>query len=951
MDAVPSKDAAKALGCRCDECPLLEAEGPVLPERGGQPQYLILSDAPDQGSASKRRPLVGPTELVLKVAMRKAGIARKDTMMAYTVMCRGPVPLDQTLAQIKTRNADRRKRNTKIAQENKQISPERQKPLLPLLPTPMECCAPGVLKVLAQAPHNVLAAGKLAAGTILGGAPSIQAIRGGILDGNIVLRPDGEVRLHPTAAPVPEGWIPLVRDAHVIPTLDPGFVQFKARWTDTFARDLDRLVRWRKGLLTWREPEIHYHPAPHELEAFLAGPGPFVYDLETDGIESLSCNVRCVGIGNGTGRIVVVGTRSRMTRRDEAPGEDAVFYPPAAMEQIKAVLRWFFADESKLKIGHNAGYYDFLVLRSWLSGTTGEPWRWTPAYAALDCRPTLDTILLHRLAESELPHSLGYVGSKYTDVHSWKADRQGRKISVDAETDRELHHYCGIDVAVTNACALPLVEDVRLAEQTSLVAKDHAVQRVCADMHHAGMFVDQGARAEAERNALARTVTLRKELGKLAGDANFNPGSVQQLRRLLFRDWKLTPKLDDKIKFTKGGDDSTNDDVMRALYGQKMEKHQRIFIKKLRQYRKVMKELGTYIVKLRPMTDVISGIGWDEDAQRLIWESERDTDLLAMMEMEREKKDYEARGITWGDGRMRPGYNAHVTVSGRLSSSSPINAQNFPKHLRKLITAQPGNVLVGADYDQLELRIAAARWKLQKYLDAFDAGWDPHTAVTAYAVFGEDFVKVAGSPFPWATGTKFKGDANDMRQLAKIIQYAFQYKASVETGARIIQSTEFEDPDTGDPILPYARLSVQQVRQMRQSWLDGVPQLTAGWDKEIAHFRAFGWVAEPVHRRRRYFLDGENPNEIVNTPIQGAASALVNDAMIEIHKDIPLHKWGPGTGLLTQTHDSLVVECPEAAAPWVIECINHHMNKRHPELPGVLFSANAEAGMTWKDVG
>jgi DNA polymerase-1 len=470
-------------------------------------------------------------------------------------------------------------------------------------------------------------------------------------------------------------------------------------------------------------------------------------------------------------------------------------------------------------------------------------------------------------------------------------------------------------------------------------------------MHHVGMFVDQNARAEAERNALARTVALRKELADLAGDPDFNPGSTQQLRRLLFRDWSLTPNLDDKIRFTASGDASTSDDVLRALFTQRMKKPQRLFVKKLRQYRKVMKELGTYIVKLRPMADVVSGLGWDDDARRLEWEAERDPELLAMMAAEREKRGYESRGIVWVDGRMRPGYNAHVTVSGRLSSSSPINAQNFPKHLRKLIVPQPGNVLVGADYDQLELRIAAARWGLRKYLDAFDAGWDPHTSVTAYSVFGEDFVKAAGTPFPWMTGTKFQGDANDMRQLAKIIQYAFQYKASVETGARIIQSTELTDEETGDPILPYARLSVKQVRQMRQSWLAGIPQLAQGWDAEIAHYRSYGWVAEPVHGRRRYFLDGENPNEIVNTPIQGAASALVNDAMIAIHKDIPLHKWGPGTGLLTQTHDALVVECPEHAAPWVVECINHHMNKRHPDLPGVLFSANAEIGMTWKEVG
>ena len=936
MADTPDKRAAMALGCRCDVCPLADADGPVLPEQGGSdPTFLMVADYPDQTSASRLRPFVGPGEKVVKEAMRGAGIQRRNTTMGYAVMCRGIVPLDQTLARLRTRNAERRKRNTAAAREARKtgVAPE----VLPMLPTPMECCRPGVLAALRAAPQRwVLAAGKLAAGAFLGGSPSIQAIRGGILDGDLTQREDGSLRLLPPGTPAPEGETVVRRDTRIVPTLDPGLVLAQQRWQGAFNRDLDRLVRWQRGTLTWEEPEIVYSPAPHDLDAFLSGPGPFVYDVETDGIEALSCNVRCVGIGNGTGKIVVVGTRSRSTGNNQPRGEDATFYSPAVMAQVKDVLRRFFADPGRLKVGHNAGYYDRMVIRQWLG---------------VEPEPTLDTILLHRLAASELPHSLGYVGSEYTDVHSWKADRQGRKLAVDAETDRELHHYCGIDVAVTAACVDPLVRDVKIAQQDGLIATDHAVQRVCSDMHHVGMFVNQEARAEAERNALERTVTLRKQLADLAGDPGFNPGSTQQLRRLLFNEWGLTPKLDDKIRFTASGDASTSDEVMRSLFTGRMKRHQRDFVTKLRQYRKVMKELGTYIVKLRPMSEVVSGVGWDDEERRLAWEAERDPELLARMAAERERRGYEQRGIVWADGRMRPGYNTHVTVSGRLSSSSPINAQNFPKHLRKLIVPQPGNVLVGADYDQLELRIAAARWGLRRYLDAFDAGWDPHTSVTAYAVFGEDFEKVAGTAFPWMTGTKFQGDANDMRQLAKIIQYAFQYKASVETGARIIQSTELTDPDTGDPILPYARLSVKQVRQMRQSWLDGIPQLAQGWDAEIRHYRDHGWVAEPVHGRRRHFLDGENPNEIVNFPIQGAASALVNDAMIAIHADIPLHKWGPGTGLLTQTHDALVVECPEHAAPWVIECINHHMTKTHPDLPGVTFTAAAETGATWKEVG
>ena len=173
----------------------------------------------------------------------------------------------------------------------------------------------------------------------------------------------------------------------------------------------------------------------------------------------------------------------------------------------------------------------------------------------------------------------------------------------------------------------------------------------------------------------------------------------------------------------------------------------------------------------------------------------------------------------------------------------------------------------------------------------------------------------------------------------------------METGTRIIQSTEVEDKETGRTRLPYVKKGVREVRQMREAWLQGVPELERGWDREIAHFRQYGYVQEPVHGRRRFCKDGENPNEIVNFPIQGSASALMNNAMIGIWRDIPLHKWGPGTGLLTQTHDALVVECPAAEANWVKSVIEHHMNQSHPSLPGVRFTATADIGCNWKDVG
>jgi len=890
-------------GCDCTRCPLRDAPGPVYPEIRTHAPYIAVGDFPGDVDVRERRPFTGAAGRHLSASLGRAGVQRSSTHLTNAMLCQPPGnDLRKLEARLRTKNAQIRRDNRQLAKYSPETPPK------PLIPSPQDCCRPRLAGELAH--HDrIIPLGGVALKTILGGKPSIQKMRGSLIEG-LLYYDEKQNRMGVTSGSIGAHPVKMVATFH------PSYVMKVKKWSDTFDRDLDRMIRWQKGQLRWTDPEIVYNPSADELRDFLFSGEPITYDIETDGIVSLTCNVRCIGLGTAD-KAMNIGVRAIQSYGQDTP-DGPPFYSIAEMGRIKDVLRSFFADENCLKIGHNAGYFDRLVIRQWLG---------------VDPLPTMDTILLHRLIEGELPHSLGFVGSRFTDVHAWKADKEGRKLSTDAETDHELHHYCALDVAVTARVVAPIVTEIKAQELTSLIPTDHKVQRICADMHTVGMYVDQKVRAEYEQKALRQMLHAKKNVQELAGKPDLNPGSTQQLARLLFDEWGIEPDLDDKIRFTASGARSTKDDVMRALLRTELTVPQRRLVGQLRRYRGLMKQLGTYIVKLRPQDQTTVDLGWDDDETF----EERE---------ERKKRGYSKKGIVWPDGRMRPGYNAHVTVTGRLSSSKPINAQNFPKNLRAMIVAQPGNVLVGADADQLELRIAAGRWDLQKYKEALENNWDPHTSVTAYAVFGKAFEKAAGSPFPWMTGTKFEGDAHRMRQLSKIIQYAFQYKAGVETGARIITSTELEDGS-----FPYLKLSVKDVRQMRSKWLSGVPQLEAGWEEEIEHYRSYGWVAEPVHGRKRFFLDGENPNEIVNFPIQGSAAGLINDSMIKVWEEIPPHRWGPGTGLLTQTHDSLVVECPADQAQYVAEVLESALNVEHPALPGVRFTAGADIGKTWKEVG
>lgn len=136
---------------------------------------------------------------------------------------------------------------------------------------------------------------------------------------------------------------------------------------------------------------------------------------------------------------------------------------------------------------------------------------------------------------------------------------------------------------------------------------------------------------------------------------------------------------------------------------------------------------------------------------------------------------------------------------------------------------------------------------------------------------------------------------------------------------------------------------------MHDKWVKGA-QFEAGWERELDRWRRDGFLAEPVMGRRRDFLDGENPNEIVNFPIQAAGASLMNIAILRLRDAIPFEAWGPGTGIINQCHDSIMVECPESEAPRVAKLIEECMNLTHPDLPGVTFTATADIGPTWADV-
>ena len=839
---------------------------------------VILGEAPGRQEVETGRPFVGPSGIEEMKALRKVGWDRGDFHWTNTICCMPPGNGDLTLYMMNLKSQNRRRKR-------KGFDP---------LPTPQACCRPRLDREI-DGYKFILSLGNAAAKAVVPGLRTgVLSVRGGPVE-----RPDG---------------------VKVLPTLHPSFVLRASRWRQAFHLDHERAVRWFANRLTWRDPETIYKPTVNQLAEFLgieqtgegwiANPSksrPLAWDYETDGIESLDCKVRCIGIGTAHKAVVVpflsIDGRSR-------------FYPPAAESQIDHILRAWMVGPG-LKIGHNSGYYDTLVAEQHLGVTP---------------KPQLDTILMHRLVEAELPHSLSYLGSTRTDVIAWKAGKE----ATEASTDYDLWLYNARDVGVTARVAVALAKQVErralgkielTSQPTGLLGSDHEIQRICTVMHRNGMLIDQQRREEFlieyqgrmdrwHTEAMIEPQKVRSIWRKESKNRQhpFNPSSSAQVARLLYEDWDMEPEV-----FTEGGDPSVSDAALRKLLADAgLPDEQRRFVRALRQYRKAQKVVSTYLLPAAPP--------------------------LPGQRPGRFKDDY--KGWLRPNGRVHADWKAHTVVSGRLGSSP--NMQNVPVKLRSMFVPAEGKRLIYADSDQLELRIAAARWGAARYMEAFAQGYDPHQT-TMNMIFGDEMWSWEGAP-PKAyrylkkwPGGKIAGHFSDCRDLAKRVQYASQYAASTETVHDVITCAEDQHGE-----LIYADLSVSEVRALHGSWLEACPEFQRGWDTEMAYFHKHKFVRDDIAGRVRDCLDGDELNTIVNFPIQATGAAIINIATIEIESMFPCEYAGPYTGLVNQCHDALTLEVPEADAARCRTALQAAMSGTTPALPGVDFKAEAVIKTRWE---
>ncbi len=353
---------------------------------------------------------------------------------------------------------------------------------------------------------------------------------------------------------------------------------------------------------------------------------------------------------------------------------------------------------------------------------------------------------------------------------------------------------------------------------------------VLVRMEEVGVGIDREKLFELAHETEARIAALRASIFELAG-CEFNIDSPKQLGEVLFEKLGLPA-----TKRTKSGY-STDASVLSGLATQ----HPIATL--LIEYREITKLKSTYIDAL----------------PRLVGE----------------------------DGRLHTTFNQTVAATGRLSSSNP-NLQNIPvrsdlgQRIRAaFVPAQPGDLMVSADYSQIELRVLAHLSGDSGLIEAFTSGRDFHTA-TASRVFGVE--PDAVTP--------------EMRRRAKAVNFGIVYGQSAHGLAESLGIAHAE------------------AQEMIDRYFAAYPRVRAFLDETVARAHRDGFAVTMFGRRRpipelasaNHSLRGFGERTAMNHPMQGTAADIMKLAMIE--DDRRLRAEGLASRMVLQVHDELVFEAP-----------------------------------------
>ena len=376
-----------------------------------------------------------------------------------------------------------------------------------------------------------------------------------------------------------------------------------------------------------------------------------------------------------------------------------------------------------------------------------------------------------------------------------------------------------------------LTEDLEQGQMMSLFRDvEMPLSSLLFEMEEHGFKVDKTRLKELEDRYNAEQVELVKQITELAG-FEFNINSPKQMAELIY----------DKLKLSKSKKRSTAMEVLEEM------ENAHPVIPLIIRYRKVSKYLSSFIKNMYEKID--------------------------------------------SKGFIHTTFNQTLTTTGRLSSAEP-NLQNIPvrgdesREIRSMFVASNiQNVLIDADYSQIELRVLAHLAKDKLLIEAFKNNIDIHNQ-TAMTIFGvkEDQI------------------TPEMRRLAKVVNFGVNYGISEYGLSRDL------------------KIPVYQARDYINTYFYHHKEIKDYMDEAIRVAKETGRAVTILGRTRK-MTDINSPNYMVrqgaeraaqNMPVQGSAADIIKLAMLKLDKE--LKNGGYKARLIMQVHDELIVDCPKSEA-------------------------------------
>ena len=451
--------------------------------------------------------------------------------------------------------------------------------------------------------------------------------------------------------------------------------------------------------------------------------------------------------------------------------------------------------------------------------------------------PVFDLQVAHYLIQPEISHQLERITESCLEYQLIASDKNNtKKFQIDAACERvEIYAqlYSIFKEELEKASLLKLFYEIEMP-----------LTQVLANMECNGIKIDKKMLEENSISITKEIQDIEEQIFNLAG-VRFNLASPKQLGEILFEKLQII----ENAKLTKTKQYQTGEEILQKLFN----KHP--IIPLILEWRTLAKLKSTYIDALPQLIDSESG-------------------------------------------KVHTTFQQTVTSTGRLSSINP-NLQNIPirtdrgREIRKaFVPSSEKNVLVSADYSQVELRIVAAMANDENMIKAFQQQEDIHAA-TASHVFHVPLKEVT----------------KEQRRYAKTVNFGILYGMSA-----------FGLAD---------RLHIPQgeARQLIADYNSSFPKIEQFMNKIVELARTNGYV-ETLLGRRRYIRDINSANGMlrkaaernaINAPIQGTAADVIKIAMINIYKD--LKNKNLKTKMVLQVHDELVFDVPLEELETIAEII------------------------------